>query len=86
MKVFEIKELGETTHIAFDGDSSEALEWYVEETMCDKNEIASIGEVPQEEWSKITIYYEEDGGFTTTIAEKMAGQVSPIILCSTAYL
>lgn len=86
MRVYEIKELGEITHIAFNGSESEALEWYIEETMCDENEITSIGEVPQEEWSKITIYYEEDGGFTTTIAEEMAGQRSSEILCSTAYL
>jgi len=86
MKVFEIKEQGETTHICFDGNENEAKEWYVEETMCDENEIDSVVEIPQEKWKEIKVTFQEEDGFTTTVEELMKGNKYPEILCSTAYL
>lgn len=88
MKVFEIKELGEVTHIAFDGNKKEALEWYVSETECDENEISSFTVLPRKKWKEITVKFEEYGvtNFTMTIEQLMLGNKSNEILCSTAYL
>lgn len=88
MKVYEIKEGGETTHVAFDGNKKEALGWYVEECMCDENEISSFSLFPRKKWKDITVKFEEYGiePFTMTIEELMDGNNSNEILCSTAFL
>ena len=88
MKVFEIVELGETTHIAFDGSEHEALEGYIEDTMCDENEIDSIEEIPQKEWKNIIVKFDEYGiePFEVSVEELIKGQKSNEVLCSTAYL
>lgn len=88
MKVYKIKEQRETTYISFDGDKNEALDWYIEETMCDENEIDSIEEFPQEKWKEVTINYDEDyiEHFSISLEEAMVGANYPNILCSTAYL
>lgn len=88
MKVFKVTELGETTHIAFDGNIKEAREWYVEETMCDENEISSISLFPRKKWKDITVRFEEYlvEPFTMTIEELMDGNKSNEIICSTMFL
>ncbi len=88
MKVYKIEEYGETTHIAFDGNIEEAYSWYVEETMCDENEISSFSLFPRKKWKDITVKFDECGiePFSMTIEELMDGNKSNEILCSTAYL
>ncbi len=88
MKVYKIEECGETTHIAFDGNVKEAKAWYVEETMCDEEEISSFSLFPRKKWKDITVTFEEYlvEPFTMTIEELMQGHNSNEVLCSTAYL
>ena len=88
MKVFEIIELGETTHIAFDGNKDEALEWYIEDTMCDENEIDSIEEIPQKKWKNIIVKFDEYGiePFEVSVEELIKGQTCNEVLCSTSCL
>lgn len=85
MKVYKIKEQEETTYIAFDGNKVEALEWYVNESMCDESEIESIEEFPQEKWKEVTINYDEEN-LTQTIEEYMQGHTYNEVICSSAYL
>ena len=89
MKVYKVEELGETTYFCFDGGKKDAKNWYVEETMCDENEITSLVLFPKKDWKKVTIKYEDDfeiEPFDITLEESMQGQIYPTILCSTAYV
>jgi len=88
MRVYEIKESGETTHVAFDGTKKECKDWYVSETDCDVNEIDSITVLPRKKWKEITVKFEEWGiePFTTTIEELMVGCKNNEIICSTLFL
>jgi len=85
VKVYKIKEQGETTYIAFDGDKNESLEWYIRETSCDENDIDSIKKFPQEKWKEVTIVYDEEN-LTQTIEEYMQGHAYNEVICSSAYL
>lgn len=88
MKVYEIKEGGDITHIAFDGNKKEALEWYINECMCDESEIESLIVLPRKKWKDITVKFDEYKvePFTMTIEELMLGNNSNEVLCSTEYL
>lgn len=88
MKVFEIKDSEGSTHIAFDGNKDEALEWYLEQTMWDKNEITFVKEIPQKEWKNIIVKFDEYGiePFEVSVEELIKGQKSNEVLCSTSYL
>ena len=88
MKVYEIKELGETTYFCFDGGIKRAKEWYVEEC---GSEIDSLILFPRKNWKTITIKYEaddipEDEQPIMTIEEYMKDQISNEVICSTAFL
>lgn len=88
MKVYEIKEGGETTYFCHNGNKKEAKDWYVDECGSDENDIDSLKLFPRKKWKEVTIKYDEFNiePFSTTIEEEMKGVNSPFILCSTAYL
>jgi len=87
MKVYKIEELGEVTHFAFDGNKKDALNWYIEETMCDENEITSISLLPRKNWRDITIKFNEDEeSLVVSLEEYMKGHINNEVICSTAYL
>lgn len=85
MKVYKIKESGEISHFCFNGCKKEALEWYINETMCDESDITSLVVFPRKNWKNIQIKYDEDN-LILTIEEFMKGQVANEVICSTAYL
>lgn len=85
MKVYKIECQGETDHIAFDGGILEAIRFYVEETMCESEDVESISIFPQEKWKDVTIKYDEDN-LEMTIAEYMKGHTWNEVICSTSYL
>lgn len=87
MKVYKVKEQGEVTHFCFDGDVEDAKEWYVEETYCVEDEIDSIEEFPEDEWSTVSILFvAEEEHVKITLKDYMDGQKYNEIICSTAYL
>lgn len=86
MKVYQVKELGETTYFCFDGGKKEAKDWHVNECMCDESEISSLIVFPRKKWKEITIKYEENEIEYITMDEYMQGQTWAEVICSSAYL
>jgi len=85
MKVWQVEEQEDTTYFCFDGSKKNAREWYIEETMCDKNGISSLTLFPRKKWKDVWIQYDEDN-LITTIDEFMQGQTWNEVICSSAYL
>lgn len=85
MKVYIIKSQGETDYLSFDGDIIEALQFYLEESGCESEDIDSVSLFAREKWKDVTITYDIND-LKMTIEELMQESNSNEILCSTAYL
>jgi len=88
MKVFKISDSEDIAYFCFNGNKEEALIWYLEESMWDKNNVTTFKLFPRKQWKETTIKFEEYGikPFTMTIEEYMQGQTSNEIICSTEFL
>ena len=60
MKVYVKKSQGETDHLSCNGDIIEALQFYLEETGCESEDIDSISLFAREKWKDVTITYDVD--------------------------
>ncbi len=88
MKVYKVEDSEDTTYFCFNGSKEDALVWYLEEGMVDKNDTVSIELFPRKNWKEVKIKFEEYKikPFSMTIEEYMQGQTSNEIICSTDWL